>query len=169
MKNEPITRIILKSDTTKNWNKSNPVLINGELGIENCSNGITKMKIGNGKSKWKDLKYLTIDKDDFEKLFKRFININHIRIKLKTNTTFEWEDSNPVLLYGEVGIELVGDDIINMKIGDGVRPWAELPYIINNNIKTENIDNNKSNKLIVVSIVINAILTITNFFISFVI
>lgn len=167
---EPITRIILKSDTTKNWNKANPVLLKGELGIENCSTGITKMKIGDGRLKWKDLKYLTIDKGDFAKLFLAFTKQNFIKTQMKRDSTVNWEANDIVLLDGEAGIEYISDDIVNMKIGDGIHTWTELPYIINNSdITTENIDTNKYNKLIIISIAINSILTITNFFLSFVV
>lgn len=49
------TKIQLRRDTATNWNTANPVLMEGELGIETDSN---KAKIGDGTSAWKSLPYI---------------------------------------------------------------------------------------------------------------
>lgn len=49
------TKIQLRRDTATNWNTANPVLMEGELGIETDSN---KAKIGDGTSAWKVLQYV---------------------------------------------------------------------------------------------------------------
>jgi glycerophosphoryl diester phosphodiesterase len=46
------------------------------------------------------------------------------RIQLRRGTTEEWDSANPVLAEGEPGVELVAGDL---RLGDGVRPWSELP------------------------------------------
>lgn len=46
-------------------------------------------------------------------------------IKHKRGLAASWTESNPVLAAGEVGIET---DTGQMKAGDGVRPWKNLPY-----------------------------------------
>ena len=48
------TRIQLRRDTRANWLSSNPILAEGELGIETGSN---KFKIGNGILNWSVLNY----------------------------------------------------------------------------------------------------------------
>lgn len=47
-------RIKQKIDTSQNWATNNPILLEGEFGIESDTN---KMKIGNGTDKWNDLDY----------------------------------------------------------------------------------------------------------------
>jgi hypothetical protein len=47
-------RIIIRRDTTVNWEENNPVLLAGEPGYETDS---YKIKIGDGQSKWLDLPY----------------------------------------------------------------------------------------------------------------
>lgn len=61
------TRIQLKYDTYINWQTNNPVLRKGELGIAEvpAETGATQgepavlIKVGDGASNWKDLKYIT--------------------------------------------------------------------------------------------------------------
>ena len=48
------TRIQLRRDTGANWISSNPILAEGEIGIEIDTN---KLKIGNGISAWNILNY----------------------------------------------------------------------------------------------------------------
>ena len=50
-----------------------------------------------------------------------------VRIRQKTDTAEGWLASNPILLYGELGIEI---DTQLIKIGDGVTPWSGLPYVL---------------------------------------
>lgn len=45
-------RIILRRDTSINWEKNNPVLLLGEPGYETDTGNL---KIGDGNSKWNDL------------------------------------------------------------------------------------------------------------------
>lgn len=61
------TRIQLKYDTYTNWQTNNPVLRKGELGIAEvpAETGATQgepavlIKVGDGTSNWRDLKYIT--------------------------------------------------------------------------------------------------------------
>ncbi len=47
-------------------------------------------------------------------------------IKLKRGTAARWAEVNPVLSLGEPGFVY---DTNRLKIGDGVTPWNQLPYI----------------------------------------
>ena len=49
------------------------------------------------------------------------IKIQHLR-----GTAAQWTDRNPVLPEGEFGIET---DTLYVKVGDGIAPWNNLPYI----------------------------------------
>lgn len=49
-------------------------------------------------------------------------------IQHRRGTTAQWGDANPVLAFGEVGIENTGTGL-RSKIGDGITAWANLPYM----------------------------------------
>lgn len=53
-------RIQLRNDTAENWTTQNPILLKGEMGVENDTG---KTKIGNGTDHWKTLKYSGVDED----------------------------------------------------------------------------------------------------------
>ncbi len=48
-------KLRLRTDTAAKWLKANPVLLSGEIGIEGDTG---KMKVGDGKTKWRVLPYL---------------------------------------------------------------------------------------------------------------
>lgn len=48
------------------------------------------------------------------------------RIQLRKGTSQEWQESNPVLFIGEVGIDT---SAYRAKSGDGFSTWNELPYL----------------------------------------
>lgn len=50
------------------------------------------------------------------------------RIQLRRGTTVEWNDANPVLSFGEPGVEIKTDTSISVKVGDGSSTWSALPY-----------------------------------------
>ena len=51
------------------------------------------------------------------------------RIQLRRDTPSNWSSENPVLLEGEIGLEL--DSTRNrMKIGNGTDAWNDLPYFL---------------------------------------
>lgn len=48
-----------RRDTAANWTSVNPVLADGEVGIEQDTDGVTRsMKIGNGINTWNELPYI---------------------------------------------------------------------------------------------------------------
>lgn len=49
---------------------------------------------------------------------------------LRRGVSTAWAERNPVLRAGEPGVEI---DTKRLKIGDGVTPWSELPYFMNEN------------------------------------
>lgn len=49
------------------------------------------------------------------------------RIRLLTGDDSFWNQQNPVLLLGEVGFRNVTGEDPLMRVGDGVRPWNQLP------------------------------------------
>jgi hypothetical protein len=51
-------RILIRRDSTLNWETLNPILSNAELGIEILNDGKRKVKVGTGNSTWTNLPYL---------------------------------------------------------------------------------------------------------------
>lgn len=45
----------------------------------------------------------------------------------RRGTTSQWNTANPVLAFGEVGVENTGATL-RSKVGDGITSWASLPY-----------------------------------------
>lgn len=54
MKNTIKTKLVMRNDLAANWTTNNPVLLTGELGIENDTG---YFKIGDGATTWNDLPY----------------------------------------------------------------------------------------------------------------
>lgn len=50
------------------------------------------------------------------------------RFKFRSDTAANWEENNPVLLSGEIGITTDGAQTQKIKVGDGLTVWTELPY-----------------------------------------
>lgn len=49
-----------------------------------------------------------------------------IKFQLRRDTAANWLATNPVLKAGEPGVET---DTGQMKVGDGIRSWSQLPYV----------------------------------------
>lgn len=58
-----VAKIVLRNDVTQEWTEveDTVVLLQGEPAIEFTPDGLTKIKIGNGESTWKELPYLSTD------------------------------------------------------------------------------------------------------------
>lgn len=54
------------------------------------------------------------------------MNTVQATIKVRHDTASAWSTINPVLSYGEYGLE---DSTFLLKIGDGVTDWRHLPYL----------------------------------------
>jgi hypothetical protein len=51
------------------------------------------------------------------------------RIVLRHDTSENWVNLNPVLLRGELAIELTEDGSVKMKVGNGSSKWNDLAHI----------------------------------------
>lgn len=63
----------------------------------------------------------------------RTLNVDHLQ--LRKNTTAGWNSTNPVLLNGEIGIEIDARGGVWVKVGDGQKTWSSLPYANANEAK----------------------------------
>lgn len=53
------TRFELRNDTAANWASVNPILSQGEIGLEIVTGELAKVKVGDGSTAWNDLLYIT--------------------------------------------------------------------------------------------------------------
>ena len=56
-----LTRIVVRNDSSANWESNNPVLLKGEMGV---ATDLNKIKIGDGFKTWKELSYSGISMDE---------------------------------------------------------------------------------------------------------
>ena len=63
MNKEILTKVILRNDSTANWDTKNPVLDKGEIGFEFTADGAVLTKVGDGTTAWKQLGYSGVDED----------------------------------------------------------------------------------------------------------
>ena len=68
MNKEILTKVILRNDSTVNWDTKNPVLDKGEIGFEFTADGAVLTKVGDGTTAWKQLGYSGVDEDKINEL-----------------------------------------------------------------------------------------------------
>ena len=105
------TRIVLRNDTAEKWASVNPVLLKGEIGVENDTR---KQKMGDGISNWNSLPYMTAEGQVFQ--VEPTANQTHI------------EAINAAV----VGKNLVGGDIAIVKELIVVDEYSYTSYVYDN-------------------------------------
>lgn len=70
------------------------------------------------------------------------------KIRPKSGTAQQWKTANTVLNEREIGFEYpdggLGTGIVQMKMGDGVTPWNDLPYALVTPLTKSDIVNEES-------------------------
>lgn len=117
-----------RRSTATEWSILNPVLAEGELGIEvpdsGVGTGLSKFKLGDGYTQWNDLPY-AFDANSAQSIYGGNPSVSR-DICLRAGTTDEWETEDPILKYGEVVIDTTHGAF---KIGDGEHSFIELSYV----------------------------------------
>ena len=117
-----------RRSTTTEWNVINPVLQEGELGIEvpdtGVGTGTCKFKLGDGYKQWNDLPY-AFEADKASSVDGGNVSV-HSDITLRSGSSDEWESVNPVLKLGEIVFDYT---LAAFKCGDGVHQFTDLDYI----------------------------------------
>ncbi len=117
-----------RRSTATEWSAINPVLMEGEMGVEypdtGVGTGLCKFKIGDGYTQWNSLPYA------FNALAANAIYGGtpsvSFDICLRSGTTDEWETEDPILKMGEI----VFDSTLHaFKCGDGEHSFTQLDYI----------------------------------------
>ena len=137
------SKIRPRRDTLEQWLKINPVLDEGEFVIEapetGVGTGLIKVKIGDGLKRYKDLPY-AFDGTAANAIYGGDVYEWH-DIYIRTGTTDEWKDADPILGLGEITFDSTEN---RFKVGDGVHNWTELSYIggidMNNPLDYDEID-----------------------------
>lgn len=123
------TRIRPRRGTSYEWTTLNPLLYEGELGVEvpsaGVGTGLSRFKIGDGINHWNDLPYA------FDGTAAASINGGSATefsvIQLRAAAHQTWIDANPTLATNEISYDTTYNSI---KVGDGVTDWENLPYIV---------------------------------------
>jgi hypothetical protein len=114
--------------TKTEWNEIDPVLMEGELGIEFPDSGIgsgkCKFKIGDGTKKWSQLNY-AFDGSAADAFDGGTVSIANL-FQARRGSTDEWELADPVLAAGEIVYDITKEAI---KVGDGEHTFKSLSYV----------------------------------------
>lgn len=113
-------RLVLRNATAAEWAEKNPVLLAGEMGIENDTN---KMKIGDGTKAWNDLSYAGVD----EQTIKGIIDNN--REEVTCIDAADSESKTDTEILGEQTGAKKGDKlIIERAIGEEKASYTAYIY-----------------------------------------
>ena len=117
-----------RRSTKTEWELINPILMEGEMGIEypdtGIGTGLCKFKLGDGFKDWDELPY-AFNAEAAEAIYGGTVTVSH-NIWLRTGTTDEWETVNPILGLGEIVFDISKGAL---KIGDGEHNFKSLEYI----------------------------------------
>lgn len=123
-----LAKIRPRRGTATEWNLVNPVLLEGELGIEfpdtGIGSGLCKFKVGDGRRKWDELSY-AFDATSAQAFYGGDSAVFN-NLYLRSDTTTNWKSNNPVLGKGEIVYDITAQAI---KVGNGNNPFNELAYI----------------------------------------
>ena len=114
--------------TKTEWQEFNPVLMEGELGIEypdtGIGTGLCKFKLGDGFKKWSELPYAFVA-ENATSMDGGTVSTYH-NLQFRRGTTDEWELADPILAAGEPVYDMTKGAI---KVGDGEHSFKALDYI----------------------------------------
>lgn len=117
-----------RRSTATEWAIMNPVLLEGEWGVEypdsGIGTGLCKFKFGDGRTAWNDLPY-AFTANAAAAIYGGTVTVS-TDICLRSGTTDEWEAENPVLKLGEPAWDRT---MYAFKVGDGEHTFNELDYI----------------------------------------
>lgn len=121
------SRIRPRRGTAYEWSTINPILEEGEWGVEvpdaGIGTGFSKFKIGSGDKHWNDLEY-AFDGTAAASIDGGGVSEFHI-IQLRAGSTATWREFNPIINRNEI----VYDTTKNaFKVGNGEDVWTDLPY-----------------------------------------
>jgi len=145
-----IARIQIRRDTTANWASFNPVLSDGEFGVETLTNGDKKIKIGDGVKNWNGLDYFSASDVTYSQFMNHINNTadahgvdsikNSIAAGLNgANAKIDNHISNTTNAHG---VDVMKTDINELET-NFANVYRNLTLHINNNTSAHGINNIK--------------------------
>ncbi len=94
------SKFCLRTDSAENWNVANPILLRGELGIEEDTG---KIKVGDGKTLWTDLIYFFASSISRQEIFDLIYPINSVLTTVSDTNPSEtiggiWRESKVIAI-----------------------------------------------------------------------
>lgn len=121
-------KICPRRGTATEWTVFNPILLDGEMGIEypdsGLGTGLVKIKFGDGITPWLDLEY-SVNPNEATNIIGGDSFASH-DIFIRGDTYENWKANNPILGINEIVYDQTHRSI---KIGDGIHSFLNLPYI----------------------------------------
>lgn len=121
------SRIRPRRGTAYEWSTINPILEEGEWGVEvpdaGIGTGFSKFKIGSGDKHWNDLEY-AFDGTAAASIDGGGVSEFHI-IQLRAGSTATWREFNPIINRNEITYDTTKNAF---KVGNGEDVWTDLPY-----------------------------------------
>lgn len=114
------TTIIMRHDETANWTTKDPVLKQGEIGVEDGKN---KFKIGDGSSKWSELGYAGGDES---------------KVYQVVSTEGENDIQAITRIVGSAELHTGDMAIVKRGIGDGTGKMTHTAYVYDTEYTTDN-------------------------------
>jgi len=163
-----IARIQIRRDSTTNWNSFNPILSEGEFGVEILTSGDKKIKIGDGINNWNNLDYFTASDVTYSEWLNHINNITtaHGIDQIKNSLTSGLSDTNTKIdnhinnTTNAHGINIIKNDVNELET-NFTNMYQNLTLHINNNTSAHGINNIKD-KIDNVEIDLNGKINTTN-------
>lgn len=143
MNKEILTKVILRNDSTANWDTKNPVLDKGEIGFEFTADGAVLTKVGDGATAWKQLGYSGVDEDKINTL------IGQARDNYYTVVRNDGETDNEAITRALDESVAAKGDVCAIKTALGTTPesYSYMGYVfdgenwgaMDGNINSENV------------------------------
>lgn len=118
------SKILMRRDTSLNWERNNPILAAGQVGFDIT---VGKHKIGDGQHRWTSLPYFALETDLDDRItfiMKTKQEWQYWGRELSQKGIFYIYTDNEVIEEGSSRIQIPG-----IKIGDGLAYICDLPFV----------------------------------------
>lgn len=135
--------IFVRSGSTTEWLDTDPVLGLGEIVLDTTE---YRLKLGNGVNKFSEIEYLgaNLDMSNLNLDFGDESTVTNITsiFRVRRGTKQQAIEKNILLRQGELFFEVpesgVGTGLGNIKLGDGIHTYEDLPYFLRSGVLSIN-------------------------------
>ncbi len=134
-------RYTMRTDTAKNWEMLNPVLLSGEMGISICEDGTKVFKIGDGVHAWKELAvWTTPENKNYSLTDKDKTDLMGLAMSaLSEGTTFIFDGGDASGNGKKIGIDIVIDGAMSDN-SENLVPNKVIKQYVDDNVKLYILD-----------------------------